>query len=133
MQRCPILRFRTYELLCFQTHNNVPILPTHMQSRSKSTVPPILQDPERRQVIPNHELGLHVIEASLEAQDVLQGVVFELRSCFVARLPLQQVLDELVLRRSGEWPSPDRSQHFRTTVVCSHRHHRLHQSELGIV
>ena len=81
----------------------------------------------------DHEFGLHVMDAPLETQDVFQRVRFKLWPCFVARFPLDQILDQLLLRWRSKWATPDRRQHLGTTVGGSHRHHRLHQSELGIV
>ena len=64
----------------------------------QSTIPPILKDSQRGAVIAGHELGFHGMEASLEAQDVFQGVRFKHGSCFVARFSLDQILDVLFFR-----------------------------------
>ena len=57
------------------------------------------------------------MDTSLEAQYVFERVVLELRSRSVARLPLQQILDELFLCWRSKRPPPDGCQHFRAGVV----------------
>ena len=51
----------------------------------------------------------------------------------VARLPLQEVLNHLVLGRYGKGPSTDRSQHLWACVVVRHCYHRLHHPILRVV
>ena len=63
----------------------------------ESTIPPVSEDADGRPLVADHEFLFHVMNASLEAQDVLQGVRFKLRHRSIPRFPLEQVFDELFL------------------------------------
>ena len=89
-----------------------------------STIPPVVEDADGRALVADHEVLFHVMDASLEAQDVLQGVRFKLRPRSISRLPLQQIFDELFLGRGRERPAPDRRKHQWLRVVMRDRHLR---------
>ena len=63
----------------------------------ESTIPPVSEDAEGRPLVADHEFLFHVMNASLEAQDVLKAMGLELRPRSISRLPLEQVFDELFL------------------------------------
>ena len=90
----------------------------------EGTVPPIVENAEGRPLVADHEFLFHVMEASLEAQDVLKAMGLELRPRSISRLPLQQIFDELFLCRGRERPAPNRRKHHWLRVVVRHRHLR---------
>ena len=63
----------------------------------EGTVPLIVENAEGRPLVADHEFLFHVMNVSLEAQDVLKAMVLELRPRSISRLPLEQVFDELFL------------------------------------
>ena len=63
----------------------------------ESTIPPIIENAEGRPLVADHEFLFHVVDASLETQDVLNAMVLELRPRSISRLPLEQVFNELFL------------------------------------
>ena len=88
----------------------------------ESTIPLIVENPEGRALVADHEFLFHVMDASLEAQDVLKAMGLELRPRSISRLPLQQIFDELFLCRGRKRPAPNRRKHHRLRVVVRHRH-----------
>ena len=90
----------------------------------ESTIPPVVEDADGRALVADHEFLFHVMNASLEAQDVLKAMGLELRPRSISRLPLEQVFDELFLCRGRERPAPDRRKHQWLRVVVRHRHLR---------
>ena len=88
----------------------------------ESTIPPVVENAEGRALVADHEFLFHVMNASLEAQDVLKAMGLELRPRSISRLPLQQVFDELFLCRGRERPSSYRRKHIWLRVVVRHRH-----------
>ena len=63
----------------------------------ESTIPPVEENAEWCALVADHEFLFHVMNASLEAQDVLKAMGLELRPRSISRLPLEQVFDELFL------------------------------------
>ncbi len=44
----------------------------------ESTIPPVVEDADGRALVADHEFLFHVMDASLEAQDVLKAMGLEL-------------------------------------------------------
>ena len=83
----------------------------------ESTIPPVVEDSDGRALVADHKFLLHVMNASLEAQDVLKTMGLELRPRSISRFPLEQIFDELFLGRGRERPAPDRRKHQWLRVV----------------
>ena len=77
----------------------VPRLPMSLPSTYmyESTIPPVSEDANGRALVADHEFLFHVMNASLEAQDVFKAMGLELRPRSISRFPLEQVFDELLL------------------------------------
>ena len=90
----------------------------------ESTIPPVSEDADGRALVADHEFLFHVMNASLEAQDVLKAMVLELRPRSISRLPLQQIFHELFLCRGRKRPAANRRNHHWFRVVVRHRHLR---------
>ena len=88
----------------------------------ESTIPPVEENAEWCELVADHKFLLHVMNASLEAQDVLKTMGLELRPRSISRFPLQQIFDELFLGRGRERPAPDRRKHQWLRVVMRDRH-----------
>ena len=87
-----------------------------------STIPPIPENAEGRPLVADHEFLFHVMNASLEAQDVLKAMGLELRPRSISRFPFQQIFDELFLCRGRKRPAPNRGKHHWIRVVVRHSH-----------
>ena len=74
------------------------------------TIPPVVEDSDGRALVADHEFLFQVMNASLEAQDVLEAMGLELRPRSISRLPLQQIFDELFLCRGRKRPAPNRRE-----------------------
>ena len=86
------------------------------------TIPPVVEDADGRALVADHEFLFHVMNASLEAQDVLEAMGPELRPRSISRFPLQQIFDELFLCRGRKRPASDRRKHQWLRVVMRDRH-----------
>ena len=73
----------------------VPLLPFRTPSTYKyeSTIPPVNENAEWRALVADHEFLFHVMNASLEAQDVLKAMGLELRPRSISRFPFQKIFD----------------------------------------
>ena len=78
----------------------------------ESTIPPVSEDADGRALVADHEFLFHVMNASLEAQDVLKAMGLELRPRSISRLPLEQVFDELFLIECKEEKQQRSSSHI---------------------
>ena len=88
----------------------------------ESTIPPVVEDADGRALVADHKFLLHVMNASLEAQDVLKTMGLELRPRSISRFPLEQIFDELFLCRGRKRPAPNRGKHHWIRVVVRHSH-----------
>ena len=90
----------------------------------ESTIPPVSEDADGRALVADHEFLFHVMNASLEAQDVLKAMGLELRPRSISRFPFQQIFDELFLCRGRKRPAPNRGKHHWLRVIVRHSHLR---------
>ena len=72
-----------------------PRLPIRMPTTYmyESTIPPVVEDADGRALVADHEFLFHVMNASLEAQDVLKAMGLELRPRSISRFSFQKIFD----------------------------------------
>ena len=73
------------------------------------------------------------MDATLEAQDMLQRVIFEVGPVVIVRFDAKVTLEQLIFGGRGEWAAAYSCEHLRAAVIVRYGHHCCHKTKLGIV
>ena len=86
-------------------------------------IPPILDPTQWPASIAKHMVFFESMDATLEAQDMLQCVILEVRPLLIVRLDAKVAFEQLIFSWRGEWAPANGCEHLRAAVVVCDGHH----------
>jgi len=116
-----------------QVANPEPAKDVSVESSSHlrlGSIPPFAEAAQRRLPAPLEKLLLDCVHPALEAEDVLQSVLFKARALLRGRLAAEKILETLVRRRLRKRTATDTRQHLAAGIVGRDRHHCGHEAQL---
>ena len=86
-------------------------------------IPPILDPTQWPASIAKHMMLFESMDATLEAQHMLQRIILEIWTHLIVRLDAEVALEQLIFSWRGEWAAANGCEHLRAAVVVRDGHH----------